>query len=287
VKAGTAILGIVTRNRAALLPKAVSSAIAQSCPKLSVAVLDDGSEDSTPAIAREFPNVLWERWDRNQGLMAARNHLMNGTERAFYVSLDDDAWFIQGDEVAVALDFLEEHASIAAVAFDILSPDRPDSSPRSDPEPAASFIGCGHVLRLSAVRRVGAYGSTPGSYGGEEKDLCLRLMDAGYEIVRLPGVHVWHDKTPEARHLPAQHRSGVCNDLVMALRRTPAFLLPLALPFKFVRHFSFSWKRQLTRPCLEGFRLFLGSVPSVWRSRKPVRFQTLRKFMRLSAGGQS
>src|SRR5437762_12405020 len=48
---------------------------------------------------------------------------------------------------------------------------------------------------LSAAREVGLYEANPGSYGVEEKDLCLRLLDAGYKIVKLSGVHVWHDKT--------------------------------------------------------------------------------------------
>src|SRR5436853_1462944 len=113
------------------------------------------------------------------------------------------------------------------------------------------FVGCGHVLRLSAVREVGGYEAVPGSYGGEEKDLCLRLLDAGYQLVKLPGVHVWHDKTLVARDLVAQHRSGVCNDLVLTLRRTPTLLLPVALLVKLYRHWRFSLSHGLTEPCLE------------------------------------
>jgi len=278
------LTGITTRDRATILPKALAAALVQNVVNSRVAVLDDGSKDSTFELREQFPQVQWIRRTTNIGLISARNELMAIQGVDYFVSLDDDAWFIQGDEIAVAVEFLERNKPVAAIAFDILSPDRSKKVARKPPELAATFIGCGHVLRLSAVREVGAYESTPGGYGGEEKDLCLRLMDAGYQIVRLPGVHVWHDKTPQARQLPAQHRSGVCNDLVMALRRTPTFLLPLALPFKFARHFSFSWKRKLTRPCLEGFVLFIKSIPSVWRSRKPVQFQTLKKFMRLSAG---
>ena len=66
------------------------------------------------------------------------------------------------------------------------------------------FIGCGHVVRLAAVHAVGVYEPAPGSYGGEEKDLSLRLMDAGYAILSLPGVHVWHEKTSIARVVPKQ-----------------------------------------------------------------------------------
>jgi GT2 family glycosyltransferase len=278
----TVLVGIVTRNRASILPKAVLSALSQRGCQVRVAVIDNGSTDSTAELAGRFPMVEWTRWQSNRGYMAARNHWMTSACEDYFVCLDDDAWFVEGDEIELAVNMLEQNPDIAAAAFDILSPDRPDPVPRGTPRPAAMFIGCGHVLRLAAVRGVGVYESVPGSYGGEEKDLCLRLLDAGYEILKLPGVHVWHEKTPISREIPAQHRSGVCNDLVMTLRRAPTHWLPAALAAKFYRHSMFSLKHGLTRPCLEGFGLFARSVPAILRSRRPVRAATLRTFMRLA-----
>ena len=181
------LIGIVTRNRASLLPKAIQSALDQQHREVRVSVIDNASSDETSAVARRFPSVEWQRWPENLGYMAARNHWMASAAADYFASLDDDAWFLEGDEIALAVQFLERNPKVAAVAFDVLSPDYPTKALREDPQPAAVFIGCGHVLRLSAVRQVGMYEATPGSYGGEEKDLCLRLMDAGYEIVKLPG----------------------------------------------------------------------------------------------------
>jgi GT2 family glycosyltransferase len=277
------LVGIVTWNRAEILSKALTSALAQQYRNLRVALVDNASTDGTSELAADFSAVQWIRWEENRGHMAARNHFMNMEDIVYFVSLDDDAWFLKGDEINLAVDYLEQHPKVAAVAFDILSPDRPEVAERRAPQPTALFIGCGHVLRLSAVQEVGGYEATPGSYGSEEKDLCLRLLDAGYQIVKFIGVHVWHDKTPLARDLPAQHSSGVCNDLVFTLRRTPAWLLPLALPTKFYRHWKFSLRQNLKNPCLEGFKLFLRSMPQVWRSRQPVKAATLRVFMRLTA----
>ena len=276
------LVGIVTRNRAGILPKALASAFAQSVANLQVAVIDDGSTDDTPKLAAQFPKVSWVGRETGQGYMSARNELMARPGFDFFVSLDDDAWFLRTDEIAVALQYLVEHPSVAAVACDILSPDQPTARERGAAQPVATFIGCGHVLRLAAVRKVGAYEPTPGGYGGEEKDLCLRLMDAGYSIVRLPGVHVWHEKTPVAREIPHQHRSGVCNDLVMTLRRTPLMVLPLALPAKLFRHLRFSSRAGLLGPCLAGLALFIRSLPAICRSRRPVRLETLRAYVQLS-----
>ena len=148
------LVGISTINRADILPKAIQSALAQSYPALKVGVVDDGSTDDTPAVAQRFPQVEWTRWNPNRGYVAARNHLMLGAEADYYVSLDDDAWFLQKDEIAIAVDILDKDPSIAAVAFDILSPDRPDVIPRAPMVASAMFIGCGHVLRLDVVRRI-------------------------------------------------------------------------------------------------------------------------------------
>lgn len=278
----TALVGIVTHNRAGTVPRAIMSALAQTGCETRVTVVDDGSTDQTPMLADQFPSVRWVRWEENKGCILSRTYLMESATEDYYVSLDDDAWFMRGDEIALAVELLENKPAVAAVAFDILSHDKPQLADRREGRQVAMFIGCGHVIRLSAIRVVGGYEATPGPYGSEEKDLCLRLMDAGYEIVRLPGVHVWHEKTGIARVISEQHTSGVCNDLALALRRTPASLLPLALLVKVYKQVKFSWRSGLTRPCIRGLMLFARSFFTVWRLRRPVRTATLRAFMRLS-----
>jgi GT2 family glycosyltransferase len=255
----------------------------QNAPNIRVAVVDDGSTDLTPQLKDEFPKVQWTRWGDNRGLIEARNYLMRSSNADYFVSLDDDAFFMKGDEISIATEFLEQHQSVAAIAFDILSPDKSEPKERGRTPLVSMFIGCGHVVRLAAARAVGFYETTPGLYGGEEKDLCLRLIDQGYEIALLSGVHVWHDKTSIERYTPAQHRSGVCNDLAMTLRRTPSLILPIALVSKLYRHLAFSARHRLIRPCLEGFALFLRSTPKIWGSRKPVKTASLRTFMQLRA----
>jgi GT2 family glycosyltransferase len=282
MQAPSVCLGIITRNRADSLRKAIASALQQRRIKIDIVVVDDGSTDETTTLSTAFPNVTWTRRDQSAGYVARRNQLMERGDCKYYVSLDDDAWFVGEDEIAVAVDHLEQKGSVAAIAFDILSPDHPKQSARTQPERVATFIGCGHVLRMSALHEVGLYQPSPGAYGGEEKDLCLRLMDAGYEIARLPGVHVWHDKTQRGREIAAQHRSGVCNDLAMTLRRTPLAVLPLALVSKLYKHLIFSLRHGLLRACVQGITLFFRSAPQVWRSRRAVRLATLREFVRLA-----
>jgi GT2 family glycosyltransferase len=138
---------------------------------------------------------------------------------------------------------------------------------------------------VEAVKKVGAYIPTPGLYGGEEKDLCIRLMDAGYKIILLKGLYVWHDKTNVARNISFQHRSGVCNDLIFAFRRTPLIILFPSLAVKLWKHFIFSYtfkSEPLLKPCLKGFGDFFKYVFSGKTKRKPVSFKTFKKFLQLN-----
>ncbi|HKB57444.1 MAG TPA: glycosyltransferase [Lacunisphaera sp.] len=275
------LIGVTTRNRASILPKAVASALAQDYPSFEVAVVDDASTDATPDLRACFPAVAWLRHETAQGYMANRNELMRRAGFAYYVSLDDDAWFLHRDEISLAVSRLEAEPGVAGVAFDILSPDRPDALERSGPRRVAMFIGCGHVLRLSAVREAGYYAPCPGLYGSEEKDLCLRLADLGYEIELLPGVHVWHDKAWTGRDWSPLHRSGVCNEMIMTLRRCPLPDVLLVLPLKVVSYLWF-WLRnpRFFPPGLAGLALFARNLGATWRSRAPVRRGTFWRFKR-------
>lgn len=276
---GHVLIGIVTRNRRQVLPKAIESALRQGYPHIQVAVLDDGSEDETSQLRSRYPTVRWNHWGYSRGYLEARNYLMQDSVADFYISLDDDAWFINGDEVSIAVQHMAMNPKVAAGAFDILSSDRAEATPRSDPRPTHVFTGCGHILRTSAVRECGLYVPSPGQYGSEEMDLCIRLLDRNWEIHFLPGVHIWHDKTTVARDSAAQHRSGVCNDLAFAARRCPFPLVLGIMPVKLINHIRFSARKHLLKSCLAGFGLFFYRSLDVWRSRKPVRARTFLDFI--------
>jgi glycosyltransferase involved in cell wall biosynthesis len=276
------VVGIATRNRAGELRKAIASALEQSHAPLRVAVIDDASSDDTLTLCNDFKSVSWERWEQGQGYVRARNKMMLTASEDYYVSLDDDSWFIQGNEITIAVDFLDRHPKVAAVAFDILSPDRPHPVARGSRQSVAMFIGCGHVLRLSTVKALGGYAEFPGTYGAEEKDFCLRLIDAGYQIVRFDGLHVWHDKSSLARDLPRQHCSGVCNDLALTLRRVPLGLLLPIMAWKVTNHIAFALRNGLLRPCLQGFRDFVFAAAAVWRARRSVRLSSMMRFRALT-----
>lgn len=234
--------------------------------------MDDASSDSTPSLRYSYPEVEWVRNDSPCGLRENRNQMMQYPAVDYYVSLDDDAWFLQTDEIGLAVARMEADSNIGAIAFDVLSPDEPDLRERKVARQAFTFIGCGHILRVSAAREAGWYEASPGPYGAEEKDLCIRLMDLGYRVELLPGVHVWHDKEWTGRDWYPLHKSGVCNDLVMAGRRCPFPDLMVVIPYKILNHLRFGLRnKHLLRAGLSGLLMFFRNIPAIFRSRSPVR----------------
>ena len=276
------LIGITTHNRAAILPKAIESALAQDYEDKEVAVFDDASTDGTRELQASFPQVRWYRVEETQGYLPARNQLMSETDADFYFSLDDDAWFIKGDEISLGVKLLNERPEVGALAYDILSPDRPTPVEREAPYATHMYIGCGHLLRLKAAREVGYYTPSPGFYGGEEKDLCVQLLDRGHEILFTPGVHVWHDKAMLARDLPAQHASGVCNDFVFAFRRCPYPMVLWLIPGKILSHLKFAVSNGFVQPCVQGIFLFFRSIGKLAPTREPVSTTAFREFLRRS-----
>ncbi|HPA21369.1 MAG TPA: glycosyltransferase [Verrucomicrobiae bacterium] len=278
-------IGIVTRDRAAILPRAIGSALDQDYAAKVVRVLDDASADATPDLAADFPTVRWERSERRLGIPVARNRLMMACDADLFVGLDDDAWFLDRGAISVGVAAMAADPRIGALAFDVISPGREVKRERGAPRPWHTFQGCAHMLRMSAVREAGMYAPGPGWYGSEEKDLCLRLLDAGHEVVLLPGAHVWHDKSDMARDAEGQHASGVCNDLVFVCRRAPAVALPWLLPAKVMGHLVFSLRRRLLRPCLSGLWRIALEFPGLVVSRAPVRWETWRRYGRRARSG--
>ncbi len=275
-------IGITTKNRCKILPKAIQSALDQTHIPKEVVVFDDGSTDGTAELKTSFPQVKWMREEVSIGLLSARNKMMKSTDADFFVSLDDDAWFLKNDEIGLAVDHFERNKKLGAISFDVLQKDtkRFDAVERSKPIPTNVYIGCGHILRLSAVAEAGFYVPFPVKYGHEEKDLCIRMLDQGWNIAFMPGVHVWHDYTQVERNKTEQRRSFIINDLVYPFRRVPlVYLLPVMI--KKMRQ-KLNTKEDDRELAVNAVKTFLRLSPSIFKVGGRVKPSTYRRYRSIS-----
>jgi GT2 family glycosyltransferase len=280
------LIGITTRNRHSILVNAIESAMQQTYLDKYLEVYDDASDNFPNELYHKYSSVKWIMGNEQKGLLFARNMFLRDASQKLFCSLDDDSWFTSNTALEYAVQIMKNDHRIAAIAFDIK--DSKDSEMPIVPIQAVEtnmFIGCGHLLRIDHVRAVGQYEQLPGLYGGEEKDLCIRLMDAGYKIILLKGLYIWHDKTWLARDIYFQHRSGILNDLVFTYQRTPLIIMPFIFFIKLWRHYIFSitFKEQrLVKPFLLGTKDFFKHLLNGNIRYKPVRLRTYSKFMYLS-----
>ena len=277
-------IGITTKNRPEYLPKCLSSCLAQTYEPKEVVVWDNSDNAAAVAkneeVVKAFPGVRWIRPEQPAFYAVARQHMMSEPGVDLYCSIDDDGWFMGTDELESAVEQFDRDSNCAGIAYDILSPDRPSPVARNSPQPTMVFVGCGHMLRRDMVERAGGYADFPGSYGSEEKDLCIRFLDRGWNMKFLPGVHVWHDKTTKDRNWGGLHRSGTLNDMIFGLVRAPLPDMLYYLPGKAINLVLWGLKgsKEERWSGLLGVLDFCKYVPKYWKKRQPVKRETFRRF---------
>lgn len=89
-------IAIPTYNRAALLPRAIESALAQDHDNLEIIISDNASTDDTRAIgedrSRRFATVRYERLPTNRGPVANFLHALRISRGDYFMWLGDDDW---------------------------------------------------------------------------------------------------------------------------------------------------------------------------------------------------
>jgi glycosyltransferase involved in cell wall biosynthesis len=95
----TVTVYIPTRNRSHLVTRAVSSVLCQTFADWECIVVDDGSDDDTPAIMAALvaadSRIRYLRSPASKGAPAARNWAISEARGRFVTGLDDDDMFLR------------------------------------------------------------------------------------------------------------------------------------------------------------------------------------------------
>ncbi len=82
-----------TYNRAWTLKTAIDSVLSQVYPNIELIVIDDGSQDNTQELLKEYNNKITILFQENAGVSSARNFGIKKSRGEFIALLDsDDAW---------------------------------------------------------------------------------------------------------------------------------------------------------------------------------------------------
>ena len=213
---------IATKNRKQQLRKAIRSALAQ-LGRVEVIVLDDASTDDTSAAVRaEFPEVRLYRTERSEGCLVQRNFGVRAARAELVVFLDDDAYF-STSRIASAVPAAFDDDRIGVVAIPLEDPDGVrNRAPSADGVYAVASYSCGaSAVRREVFQTVGGFRGSLRERG-EEGDLVLRLLDAGYITRPTTGDTVVH--SPE-KPGPAHRRAdfyAARNEILLSWHNVPS-----------------------------------------------------------------
>lgn len=287
-RAPDATVLITTKNRVDDLCRAIESALAQSA-NLEVLVIDDGSTDGTSEIvAARYPEVRIKHNSSSQGYITGRNEGAELAEGDFIFSIDDDAIFSSPQVVEDTLVDFNADPRVGAVAIACIdvnkSPKLRQPLPeREDVYVTSEYIGTAHAVRRAVFLEMEGY-REPLVHQGEERDFCLRLLDAGYFVRLGTSDPIHHFESPK-RDLRRQDFYGRRNDVLFAWQNVPGMTMPVHLMGTTFNGVKFSLK--VRRPFRMAWGLTKGYVDIVRGAapRSPVKPRTYSLFRELRRRG--
>ena len=212
-------------NEAAFLRDCIDSVMDQITPadQYEVLLIDNNSNDGSGDVIRDLKEAYGSRLrlftERQPGLSAARNRALAEADSPLIAFLDADA-VVESDWLSGLLVAFAEHPSAAVVGgrievqWDAPKPrwwdNRLDEamgyfSPH-DKHCVLQFprfpYGGNFAVRVGAVRAVGNFDVKLGPNGeqvlaGEEGELCMRLVEANWEIHYTPAAVIHHRATAD------------------------------------------------------------------------------------------
>lgn len=285
---------ISTFNRKLDAVRAVRSALAQRDCKIEVIVYDNASTDGTSEYLADMFKDSRLRIVRNEtdcGYIVNRNRGFKEANAQYILSLDDDAYFQSEQTVARALLWFSNEPNAGALALAYVEPlNRQSISTKRNPfralggDALSSYIGTAHLIRRDLALMLGGYREFY-VHQHEERDLCIRLQDAGYQVIYAetpPIVHLVSPKRDSARITEYAARNQVLFEFLNA--PFPYLTLRLArVPLGVIAYrFNLSSLPAKLRGLLRGF--WCGLV-TYRKSRNPVTRETYARFRKMSGHG--
>ncbi len=198
---------IATRNRCALLPRAVESARGAG-REIEIVVVDDASDDRTREVCERWADVRYIRARRRRGPGGARNLGIVASTSEYLSFLDDDDVRLPGS-IDAQVELLEARPEAGMVYGKALYGDEecrpgaafyPERCPQGDIFRALlvwNFVPCPSVVfRRECVRRVGLLDEV--AVGLEDWDLWVRIAELYPAVAVEEAVAVWRQPTLES-----------------------------------------------------------------------------------------
>ena len=232
---------IPTRYRSEELRNLLCSVLAQTV-SVEIHVMDDGDcEAAGRMICREFPQVHYHRIAANREPTFQRNRGMELASADIVFPVDDDTLFVSSRTVEQTLTEFD-HPRVGAVGIPFVNVRQDQIVRQRAPEADGvhmihAFVGAAHAMRRDVFLGLGGY-REHFFYMGEEGDLCVRMLQAGY-VTRLGRADPIHHLESPCRDFRRADYCGRRNDVLFAWHNVPLMYLPLHLAATTLRGAAF------------------------------------------------
>ncbi len=194
-------------RQAHLLPFAIDSALEQSAGKVEIVVVNDGSDDTTEDVSREYGDAIHYVWKENGGLSSARNAGVAAATGRYVLFLDADD-MLHPNAVADLLSAVNGRENcIGLMGYRLFENEPEDGPPGVSPSATISsplpdvINAClgpvhAHLCPRSAVLAAGGFDESLRSC--EDWDLWQKLAFRGMEVVSVPLAGAYYRRYPGA-----------------------------------------------------------------------------------------
>jgi GT2 family glycosyltransferase len=176
--------------------------------------IDRSDGDLECDLKGRFPCVQVLSSANRLGPGGGRHRCLSLCNSPYVVSLDDDSWPADPDFFANVQPLFAEYPHAAIFGASIWHRSEAPKIRNSSVRRVASYIGCGHAIRVAAYREVRGYLARPTAYGIEESDVGLQLFAKGWHVYATGALRVYHD-TDRAHHSAAEITASTITNLAL------------------------------------------------------------------------
>jgi GT2 family glycosyltransferase len=198
---------VCTYNGARTIRDCLEALLKIEYPKFEVIVVNDGSNDETAAITKEYGFRLITV--KNGGLSNARNIGLEAAKGEIVAYIDDDAYpdkhwlkylantFLRTTHVGIGGPNIAPYDDGLIADCVANSPGGPNHVLLSD-QVAEHIPGCNMAFRKESLREIGGF-DTQFRVAGDDVDVCWRLQEKGWTLGFSPSAVVWHHRRNSLR----------------------------------------------------------------------------------------
>jgi GT2 family glycosyltransferase len=231
-------------------------------------------------LKQRFPGVRILTSAGRLGPGGGRHRCLMACGVPYAVSLDDDSWPTDPDFFAAIEPLFLKNPDAAIFGASIWHRSEAEIRRSRVVRRVASYVGCGHAMRVAAYRDIRGYLARPTAYSIEESDVGLQLFVRGWQVFLAEELRVYHD-TDRTHHDAAEITASTITNLALL-----AFLHYPAIDFgrgaaQVANRVAYCLRRGRIRGVASGIG---GIVTECYRNRAlraPIRHDVLMAYLRL------